>query len=259
MDDDELHALAEDIRENGLLHPVVRDVDGQILDGRNRLKACEILGIEAQFVAYEGSAPRSYVLSANLRRRSLSRGQAAMIAAKACSDSEQEGRSESEQSARSVSEQAGVSLGRIGQASTVMQYASDYVDRVISGVSGLDAAYEVARERKNQASSDEARLDRLRTEDPELANRVVEGELTLNGALAERRERVEEQNRQRHVATQLLCEIVPAVAETRGTEVFRQFDPSLAPAGRTVTREVIAHAISALREMDAVWKQRGLA
>jgi hypothetical protein len=61
------------------------------------------------------------------------------------------------------------------------------------------------------------------------------------------------------VATQLLCEIVPALAETRGTEVFRQFDPDLAPAGRSVTREMIAHAITALREMDAAWQQRGLA
>ena len=37
--DDELRALADDIRQNGLLNPIVT-LDGAILDGRNRLAAC---------------------------------------------------------------------------------------------------------------------------------------------------------------------------------------------------------------------------
>jgi hypothetical protein len=55
-------------------------------------------------------------------------------------------------------------------------------------------------------------LARLREEDPELADRVVQGELTLAGARAERTERIEEDKRQRRVATRLLDEVVPPLA-----------------------------------------------
>ncbi|WP_329096819.1 ParB N-terminal domain-containing protein [Streptomyces sp. NBC_01439] len=56
LDDDELRALADDILELGQHHPIVLDADGRILDGRNRLKACEIAGVEPVYVTYEGTA-----------------------------------------------------------------------------------------------------------------------------------------------------------------------------------------------------------
>jgi ParB-like chromosome segregation protein Spo0J len=42
MSGDELADLAADIKANGLIHPVAVDADDTVLDGRNRLKACEI-------------------------------------------------------------------------------------------------------------------------------------------------------------------------------------------------------------------------
>lgn len=122
LDEDELQALADDIRDLGQLQPIVLDSSGRILDGRNRLRACELAEVEPEYITYSGTNPSAYTLSVNLRRRSLSKGQAAMIAAKACSVAEHDPRSETERSARSVSEQAGVSLGRIGQANTVLRY-----------------------------------------------------------------------------------------------------------------------------------------
>jgi hypothetical protein len=266
LDDDELQALARSIRKLGQIHPIMLDRQGRVLDGRNRLKACEIAGIEPRFATYEGDDPDSYALSVNIRRRNLTKGQMAMIATKACSPTaqttgsrgEQATVSLPEQTARSLSERTGVSLGRIGMAYTVLRHAADLVDPVISGAIRLDKAYKVARERKTQAASVESKLARLRVEDPALADRVVEGELTLLGAWAERKARAEEEDRQRKVATQFLCEIVPPLAQTRGTDTFRKFDPRYVATGRAITREVIEQAMTALREMAAIWQENDL-
>ncbi|GAA3389065.1 ParB N-terminal domain-containing protein [Streptomyces roseoviridis] len=258
LDEEELQALADDIRERGLHNPVVLDTTGRILDGKNRLRACEIADVEPTYSTYDGDDASTYVLSVNSRRRHLTKGQLAMIAAKARSFSEHAGRSLGEQSVRSLSEQAGVSVGRVGQASVVLRHAPDLAESVINGTMGLNEAYAVAQKQKAQAESAESQLARLRAEDPQLADRVVEGELTIQGAWAERKARQEEELRQRRVATNLLCEILPALAQIRGSRTFAQYDAELAPPGRAVTREVIEHAATALAEMAGVWKERNL-
>ncbi len=77
----ELQELADDIKQTGLAHPVVRDAHGIILDGRNRLKACEIAGVEPRFETYRGDNPVGFVVSSNLKRRHLNTSQRAMVAA----------------------------------------------------------------------------------------------------------------------------------------------------------------------------------
>ncbi|MFF2746442.1 ParB N-terminal domain-containing protein [Kitasatospora sp. NPDC058048] len=256
LDDEELLALAEDIKANGQFHPVMLDGSGRVLDGRNRLKACEIAGVEPKFASYDGPDPDAFALSVNIRRRNLTKGQIAMVAAKSCSTAEQGGRSPGELSARSLSERAGVSLGRIGQAMTVVRHAPDLVDRVISGALGLDEAYKTAREAKAQADSVENQLARLRTEDPELADKVVEGELGLAAAWTERKERAEEEVRRRRVATTFLCEVVPPLAQARGTDTVSLYDEQFTLVGRAVTGEVIEQAMAALAEMAQAWRER---
>ena len=98
LDEVELRALAEDIRQHGLREPVVRiwaqdpaAVEGVgtslILDGRNRLRACELARVATEFSEYTGpsdtTALLAYVKSRNLARRHLDESARAMVAARA--------------------------------------------------------------------------------------------------------------------------------------------------------------------------------
>ena len=79
LGDEELAELAADIKERGLIHPIVIDADSQILDGRNRYPACELAGVAPEYEQYEGDDPGGYALAVNIGRRHLSKGQQAMI------------------------------------------------------------------------------------------------------------------------------------------------------------------------------------
>lgn len=71
--------LRDDIEKNGLLEPIWL-CDGQLLDGRNRFRACEELGIEPKFQSYTGDSPAAHVWSLNGVRRHLTKSQRAAIA-----------------------------------------------------------------------------------------------------------------------------------------------------------------------------------
>lgn len=81
LPEQELAELAEDIRENGLLEPVVLH-EGKILDGRNRNAACERAGVPIRVVEWagQGGSPLRFVLSHNLHRRHLTIAQKAALA-----------------------------------------------------------------------------------------------------------------------------------------------------------------------------------
>ncbi len=82
MDAATFEALKADIEANGQREPVVFFQD-KILDGRNRHRACEALGIEPESCELEECIdPVAYVLSANLHRRHLSESQKALVAAR---------------------------------------------------------------------------------------------------------------------------------------------------------------------------------
>lgn len=81
MSPDEFAAIAEDIKAHGLVEPIVL-LEGQILDGTHRLKACLQEGKELKYKdwAGEGGTPLQYVWSRNWTRRHLNAGQRAVIA-----------------------------------------------------------------------------------------------------------------------------------------------------------------------------------
>ena len=77
----EYQELRADIQTHGLLEPITL-FEGKVLDGRNRLRACEEAGIEPQFVQYTGTNPAAFVLSKNVTRRHLTASQKAMAVVK---------------------------------------------------------------------------------------------------------------------------------------------------------------------------------
>jgi hypothetical protein len=82
MTDDEFEGLKQDILENGQREHVVFWC-GALLDGRNRMRACEELGIDpVVFELPEDKDPWKYVISHNLHRRHLTTSQRAMVASK---------------------------------------------------------------------------------------------------------------------------------------------------------------------------------
>lgn len=81
LEDSEYRGLLEDIRDNGLCQPIIT-LDGKILDGRNRYKACLELDLEPELQEWEpnGLSAVDYVVSLNLHRRHLTASQKAAIA-----------------------------------------------------------------------------------------------------------------------------------------------------------------------------------
>jgi ParB-like chromosome segregation protein Spo0J len=82
MAPDEYGALREDIRAHGLREPIWL-FEGQILDGRNRYRACQDVGVTPRADTYIGDDPIAFVISLNLQRRHLTPGQKADVALRA--------------------------------------------------------------------------------------------------------------------------------------------------------------------------------
>lgn len=82
MTDDEYEGLKQDISENGQREDIVVWC-GKLIDGRNRLRACEELGRTPDIAELdEDQDPWKYVISHNLHRRHLTTSQRASVAAK---------------------------------------------------------------------------------------------------------------------------------------------------------------------------------
>jgi hypothetical protein len=207
MSDEELDDLAQDIKANGLVEPIVLDKDRVLIDGRNRLEACRRAEIKPQFVTLaNGTDPISFIFSENDKRRHLTKGQRAMIGAKI--------RALSQTTTRQAAQSSGVDLGQIGKASVVIQYREDLVEEVMKG-KPLNEAYAEALKEKAAKESDESKRERLRRDAPDLADQVLESTLTLIEAIAalNAREREEEQRKealrqQRQLSTRFLCDTV---------------------------------------------------
>jgi N6-adenosine-specific RNA methylase IME4 len=82
MTEEEFDDLKKDIEKNGLKESIWIDNFGNIIDGRNRDRACKEIGLEPQYRVYDGdSSILDFVISMNFKRRNLTPTQKAFVAA----------------------------------------------------------------------------------------------------------------------------------------------------------------------------------
>lgn len=175
LPDDELSALAEDIKLHGLREPVTLIAGGAgelaVLDGRNRLAACELAGIEPVTALYEGDDPIGFVVSANARRRHLTTGQLALVAlevermyakeakqrqgtrtdlarANIVADLPQAMGKQAPRARELAGKVVGVSGRAVQQAKRIVAEAPDLGEKVWAGTLAIDRAERIVRDRR---------------------------------------------------------------------------------------------------------------
>ena len=166
LDDVSFQALKQDIYANGLRNPIIIK-NKEVLDGQNRLRACEELGIDPIFQEYEGDDLVEFVLAQNLHRRHLTAGQSATIVALAQDWSLSHPK------------------GKLPKSNKI----NDLDEKTYSAklpIKGKPVDTQSDRAEKSGASvRTQGSADKLVKENPELAKKVATGEVSLNQAMKE--------------------------------------------------------------------------
>lgn len=190
---DELQELADSIAANGLQQPIVMQGD-VLIDGRNRLAACRLAGVEPSMVQLEGDAD-AFILGANINRRHMGKGQRAMVVAMIYPQSSGVGGRGKTASNREII--SGFSPRLVQLAQAVLRDAPTLAAGVLAGATPLAEAAETARQNRAQQQTPERRLEALGAVDEGLADRVRQEQLSLAEAEAIRRAKVESERAMR--------------------------------------------------------------
>lgn len=205
LSDDELRDLAEDIKANGQILPIVLDKTGAIVDGRNRFAACKLAGVEPTFITFDGDdeAVVAYILSLNVYRRNMTEGQKAIATVRAIGPCKLH---ESRGAAAGAVRASGLEQARVSQGLVIVEWAPELADAVMAKTRPFSKAFEEARairaaqqDREETAATERVELVRVQMADADLHLMVVEGRLSLGDAIAvlDKREREAREQRQR--------------------------------------------------------------
>lgn len=177
MPEDELQELADDIAENGLQEPIVVGKNNVLIDGRNRVLACKLAGVEVKEEVFEGTDDQviAFIHSRNDYRRHMKPWQRAGVIAL-----------DYPEATKLKRKGSGVDFNNLKIKSSMGVYISkcrtiihkkrfDLMDQIVAGtISGDDALKEIDLDEKKQQSDDYKR-DRLRDGAPDLADKVEDG------------------------------------------------------------------------------------
>ena len=196
---EDFDSLCESIARGGMRQPILIDQNGQLLDGRNRLAACERLGLDPHFRVVETDDPWDEINAANVETKPLSSGQRAMARAMAlvAQGKRRNGRWERDvvtnpEIGISKSEQNAMS-----QCGFILDHSPALADEVLAGTVALCAAYEDVREEQREAEERRQQLDTLAREASDLHRRVTADDdpMPLDEVWAAYMERTREQRK----------------------------------------------------------------
>lgn len=127
----EFDELVASVKAHGLWDPITL-LDGAILDGRNRYRACQAAGVKPRFEDFAGDDPYAFVIDKNVRRRHLSPSQLGMIGARMetlkLGDNQhtnKEGRHQCLPSTQEVAEKLDISPRTLTDAKVVLNEGTD--------------------------------------------------------------------------------------------------------------------------------------
>lgn len=201
LDGKRLQELADDIKTSGLRHPIILH-RGQILDGRNRYAACKLAGVTPRFEdAGDNINPWAYVWSLNGERRDLTADQRYLIWKRSTEHSEawqEEERRIRDEGRRKLSA-AKMGNAHAAKGANEKTTGEQVVQPLFSGSSSATArptstpapAPKIAKTRNAKAAASKTnpgavqRMDQLDRDRPDLAEKVMTGELPAAAAVRE--------------------------------------------------------------------------
>jgi hypothetical protein len=134
-----------------------KNESGALIDGRNRLAACRRAGVEPHYTVLGDIDPVTYILSKNVARRNLTKGQK-VLAEVLIKSQLSLGLQRGDRTRIANSHESSTEWVR--RAAEVSDH-DDLADSVMSGVMPLNQVYEEAKRRKERAESAESRLATL--------------------------------------------------------------------------------------------------
>lgn len=181
MSDEEYAGLVDDVRRNGLRDPIWT-YQGLVIDGRNRLRACEELGIEPTTREWSGGGSLvAFVLSLNLHRRSLTASQRAAVAVEAKARLEAEIKENLR--ARQVEGGESAGRGRPKEETAFKQNQTEKVfDKIVKDLSTVRNARSEAALLTNSSEGYVGAAEKIRAASPETFDRLKSGETTISEA-----------------------------------------------------------------------------
>lgn len=196
LSEQELREMAESIKETGQLNPCVMNPDGLGLDGRNRVAACRIAGLEPEWTVNSGN-PMSIIIAANVHHRFLTTGQRAMAVAVDLADKGMRlngrwKRGSVPDAPDAIPESGNKAwINAVAQAGIVLDWLPERADEVLTGTVALDAAYTRAKDKRDIETSNAEKFSHL---PPDLAALVESGVRELEDALSEAEARITVRN-----------------------------------------------------------------
>lgn len=186
FEEEDLESLTESIRQQGQKVPIVRNKDGEIVDGRNRLLACERAGVEPQFVE-DDSDPLDAVEAFQAERRNINRSQKTMFVAYLRHLRKEQGKKRDvaffEATLDDAAEAHDVSVRQLTYCNVIIKHSPQLVADVIRGRMTINEAYDEARVLKDSKSRRAEMEATLQEKAPDLWQLVTDGSMLLPQAI----------------------------------------------------------------------------